>query len=161
MANVAGRTTEMTKGRLSDLTTLGDGFTTELKRIHKMCRDYGVAEPEIEVSEHWVTTTFKRPTGQVTGEVTGEVWPRPESQPESLETRALKLLGVGPMAKSALSTGLGHKEVSGQLNKVIRLLPDSKTIEYTIRDKPSSRLQKYRLTPEGRAVLEAADGGSG
>ena len=25
------------------------------------CHDYGVAEPLIEVSEHWVTTTFRRP----------------------------------------------------------------------------------------------------
>ena len=54
--------------------------------------------PEIEVSEHWVTTTFKRESGQggrqVTGEVTGEVW----LQLESLKMRVLTLLSYGPMA---------------------------------------------------------------
>ena len=32
-----------------------------IRRIRQECRDYGVAEPLIEVSEHWVTTTFRRP----------------------------------------------------------------------------------------------------
>jgi ATP-dependent DNA helicase RecG len=58
------------------------------------------------------------------------------------------------MAKSALSTGLGQKEVSGQLNKVIRLLLANKIIEYTIPEKPNSRLQKYRLTKKGKELLE-------
>ena len=30
-----------------------------------ICREHGVAEPVIEVSDLWVTTTFKRPTDQV------------------------------------------------------------------------------------------------
>ena len=68
--------------------------------------------------------------------------------------RVLSLLSNGPMAKSALSTGLGQKEVSGQLNKVIRLLLANKTIEYTIPEKPNSRLQKYRLTVKGKELLE-------
>ena len=144
--------------RMGMVERVGSG----IKRIREMCRDYGVAEPEIEVSEHWVTTTFKRPSEQVEDQVTSEVWPRPESQPESLEMRVLRLLSNGPMAKSALSAGLGQKEVSGQLNKVIRMLLASKTIEYTIPDNPNSRLQEYRLTDKGRDVVGAAkqDGGS-
>ena len=65
----------------------------------------------------------------------------------------LSLLNNGPMAKSALSSGLGHKEVSGQLNKVIRLLLTNKTIEYTIPEKPNSRLQNYRLTAKDKELL--------
>jgi len=125
-----------------------------------MCRDYGVTEPLIEISDNWVTTTFKRPVEQVADEVTGEVWLQPESQPESLEMRVLSLLSNGPMAKSALSTGLGQKEVSGQLNKVIRLLRANKAIEYTMPKKPNSRLQKYRLTPKGKKLLENVGGES-
>lgn len=129
-----------------------------IKRIREMCRDYGVAEPLIEVSENWVTTTFKRPVEQILL----EVGPQPESQPElqpelqpeSMEIRILSLLGDRPMAKSALSDKLGQKEVSGQLNKVIRLLLANKTIEFTIPEKPKSRLQKYRLTAKGKEFLE-------
>ena len=79
---------------------------------------------------------------------------RPESRPESIAMRVLFLLKNGPMAKTALSAELGQKEISGQLNKVIRLLVADKTIEYTIPKKPSSRLQQYRLSPKGKAMLD-------
>jgi ATP-dependent DNA helicase RecG len=61
------------------------------------------------------------------------------------------------MSESSLSTGLGQKEVSGQLNKVMRNLLADRIVEYTIPDKPSSRLQKYRLTQNGRAILDRGD----
>ena len=77
----------------------------------------------------------------------------PESQPESLEIRVLRLLQAGPLAKSELSEGLGQKEVSGQLNKVVRALLERGAIEYTIPNKPRSRLQKYRLTARGEDAL--------
>ena len=144
--------------RMDLVEKIGSG----IKRIRQMCRDYGVTEPVFDVSESWVTTTFKRPTGQVTGEVTSEVLSQPElqpelqpeSQPESLEVRVLSLLRNEPLSKSALSTGLGQKEVSGQLNKVIRLLLANEAIEYTIPEKPKSRLQKYQLAPKGKKLLE-------
>jgi ATP-dependent DNA helicase RecG len=49
------------------------------------------------------------------------------------------------MSKRQLSTALGQKQVSGQLNKVIRILMATDQIEQTIPDQPSSRLQQYRL----------------
>ena len=52
-----------------------------------------------------------------------------------------------------LSRNLGQKEISGQLNKVVRLLIADRRIEYTLPDKPGSRLQKYRLTDKGRAAI--------
>ena len=36
-----------------------------IRRIRDLCREHGVAEPLIEVSASWVTTTFHRPTSQV------------------------------------------------------------------------------------------------
>ena len=54
---------------------------------------------------------------------------------------------------------LGQKEVSGQLNKVIRVLLDQRLIEYTLPDKPNSRLQKYRLTLAGERALKERLGG--
>lgn len=70
---------------------------------------------------------------------------QPESQPESLAERVLRQLADGPMSKAALARSLGQRKVSGQLNKVIRLLVADGTIERTMPEKPQSRLQRYRL----------------
>lgn len=80
-------------------------------------------------------------------------------QPESLEARVLGLLSVAPRSKAELSRGLGQKEISGQLNKVVRQLLADQMLEYTIPEKPGSQHQKYRLTEKGRAA--AAKHGSG
>ena len=58
------------------------------------------------------------------------------------------------MSKTELSSSLGQKKISGQLNKVIRLLVNDGRVAYTIPDKPRSRLQQYRLTDKGRASVE-------
>jgi len=47
------------------------------------------------------------------------------------------------------------------LNKVIRVLLGDQTIEYAIPHKPNSRMQRYRLTAKGKAILNAHDGGGG
>jgi ATP-dependent DNA helicase RecG len=54
------------------------------------------------------------------------------------------------LGKAEVSAHLGQKEVSGQLNKVIRTLMGQGLIEYALPDKPNSRLQKYRLTEKGK-----------
>ena len=46
--------------RMEAVEQIGSG----IRRIRELCREHGVAEPAIEVSEHWVTTTFPRPTAQ-------------------------------------------------------------------------------------------------
>ncbi len=71
---------------------------------------------------------------------------QPKLQPESLPARVLRQLAHGPMSKADLSRNLGQKRVSGQLNKVIRVLLADGRIAYTIPDKPQSRQQKYHLT---------------
>ena len=44
--------------RMNVVEDIGSG----IKRIRELCREHGVAEPIIDVSEHWVTVTFPRPT---------------------------------------------------------------------------------------------------
>lgn len=92
---------------------------------------------------------------------------RPESQPEfstssvpvqfqSLEDRILDILTEGALPTSILSQRLGQKRVSGQLKVVLNKLLSESCVEFTIPDKPNSRLQKYRLTEKGRRFLKKA-----
>jgi ATP-dependent DNA helicase RecG len=67
--------------------------------------------------------------------------------------RVLRLLQSGPRSKAEISEYLGQKGVSGQLNKVTRMLLSKGFIEYTIPEKPNSGLQKYRVTPAAIKTL--------
>jgi len=118
------------------------------------CRNAGLAEPEFSLTDGFVTTLRRKP-GRAFESVGGKSQPesQPESRPESLEIRVLRHLTASPLGKAELSARLRQKEISGQLNKVIRVLLGDQTIEMTIPDKPNSRLQKYRLTDKGRAWL--------
>jgi len=70
----------------------------------------------------------------------------------AMAARVLELLKSVPMSKTELSKNLGQKTVSGQLNEVVRQLVKEQLIEYTLPEKPRSRLQKYRLAEKGRAA---------
>ncbi len=82
---------------------------------------------------------------------------QPTSQLESLRTRVLGALVGGPLSKAELSDRLGQKQASGQLHEVVRRLVADRLIEYTVPDKPRSRLQKYRLTETGRTSLATSE----
>lgn len=123
------------------------------------CKENGNPKPTWEVRAESVVTTFlpssffstgKRPEEQTAEaeKVRPESRPelRPESRPESLEDAVLDLLKNGPLSKSELSRGLGHKHISGALKKVLVTLLKQGRIDYTIPEKPNSRLQKYKLT---------------
>jgi ATP-dependent DNA helicase RecG len=70
-----------------------------------------------------------------------------------LAARVLVRLLEEESSKASLAAWLGHQTVSGELHKQIKNLLAADLIEMTLPDKPSSRLQKYRLTAEGRVLL--------
>ena len=55
----------------------------------------------------------------------------------------------------------GRKDRTKFRNQVLRPLLDAGWIEMTIPDKPTSRMQRYRITAAGREVLAAVEGGRG
>lgn len=105
----------------------------------RRCREAGLTEPGFAVSDGFFTTIWRKNGKALV------------AQPESLEQRVLALLANVPLAKASISAALGP--ISGHLNQVIRVLLADQTLEYTLPDKPTSRLQQYRLTDKGLALL--------
>ena len=121
---------------------LGTGTVDMIRR----CREAGLREPEFSDSSGFKTTIWRAKSSE-------RIEVQPESLRGDLKSKVLNLLAEGSLSKSELSKKLGHKEVSGQLNKVVRNLRTDRMIEYTLPDKPTSRKQQYRLTDQGRNEL--------
>lgn len=98
------------------------------------CKENGNPKPTWEVRTGSVVTTFWSSSFFDTGK-----------RPESLETSVIGFLKQGPLSKSELTQALGHQQISGALKKVLAALLKAGKIEYTIPEKPNSRLQRYKL----------------
>lgn len=141
-----------------------DAWGRGIEKIVTACKKENFPAPEFDDSRGFRVTLYstredmKRPTSST--EVTRtqpESRPesQPESRPESLLDRTLNMLRKEPLSKAELSLRLGHKQISGQLNVVIRDLLKKDLAERTIPDKPTSSKQKYRLTEKGKRHLKA------
>ena len=136
---------------------LGSG----VRNLFKYARAFGGQDP-ILCEESIFRVTVMLPTLPIsaTASQTG-VKPQPESGAESgaesQARRVLAALSAGALGKAELASRLALPSVSGALNRSIRSLLDAGLIEYTLPDKPNSRLQKYRLTAAGRAQLNSRD----
>ncbi len=136
-------------------------------RVIEMCRQHGAAPPVFEETQGFVHVTFKAPMVPTLGEEADRT-AQPESQPEfgtspvpvqfqSLEERIMALLREGPLPVSIISQRLGQKRVSGQLKVVLNKLLANVLIEFTIPEKPNSRLQRYRTTATGLDALKKTE----
>jgi predicted HTH transcriptional regulator len=67
----------------------------------------------------------------------------------------LNALRDARLSANELTEVLGLKSKTGAFKRTVKALLSHHLIEYTIPDKHSSRLQKYRLTPKGTAVIKA------
>jgi ATP-dependent DNA helicase RecG len=135
--------------RMDAVEHIGSG----IKRIRNVCREYGIAEPRIEVSANWFTMAFPRHgdhEAEAVGEVTPEVTPEVRNMLSVLD-REMARRDI--MSAPGLSDEKHFREHYQQT--AIRL----GLIEMTIPDKPRSRDQKYRLTDQGKAILRRLDEG--
>ncbi len=136
---------------------------TGIRRIRDLCREWGVPEPAIDVSEHWVTVVFRRPVwGGEGSEKISEGPSRHQVGTKSAPSRhqvaiLCKSLSARPMTE--LMAVAGRKDRTKFRNQVLRPLLDAGWIEMTIPDKPTSRMQRYRTTAAGREALAMVEGG--
>ena len=131
----------------------GSGFI----RIRKALRDYPEIDFEVKEFAGGVMATFtqreggssllvqSRPessehAGQVAGQVTPEI---------------LRMLGVfgGEMSRKQLQEALALNSRDNFDKRYLKPAIELELIKLTIPDKPSSRLQKYRLTQTGQSQL--------
>ncbi|MBU0485161.1 MAG: putative DNA binding domain-containing protein [Proteobacteria bacterium] len=146
--------------RMNLVEKVGSG----LLRIRQMCEAYPCPSPRIEADVDWYRIIFSRTEAEnltTTEQVGTKLRPESgqESRPESgLESKTahsiLKALETQPLQRAEIAKALGHGKVSGAINRAVKELLNKKLIEYTLPEKPNSRLQKYRLTEKGRQVVK-------
>ena len=154
--------------RMDVVENIGSG----IRRIRQLCREHGVAEPVIDVSEHWVTTTFIRPVAEVEGQVVTKSRPEsldrdrtstpqvPHKYPTStMQVRKLLRVLDGERSRAEILARLELKDRVNLMTEYLRPALVAGFVEMTIPDKPRSSKQKYRLTAKGRDLLAELDEG--
>ncbi|MDO9509076.1 MAG: ATP-binding protein, partial [Thermovirgaceae bacterium] len=141
--------------RMEAVEHIGSG----IKRIRDLCREYGVAEPRIEVSEHWFTMIFLRPGVEPETEP-GLDTPHDTQHDTQHDTpHVVKLAEVlgGDMNREEIMIALGLKDRMHFANYYLKPALDSDVIEMTIPDKPRSKNQRYRLSAKGKLLLASRE----
>ena len=139
--------------QLGRFDELGSG----VRNINKYLPLYAQgAKPEFWEKDHGFTLVLP-----LASPTQSEDQARPESGVESgveseMALKVLSHLGKSPLAKSEIARCLGKTKPTRYLNDLMVKLLQSGYVEYTIPDKPNSRLQKYRLTDKGRQMAKKA-----
>ena len=163
--------------RMEAVEKIGSG----IRRIRNLCREHGVAEALIEVSESWVSMTFPRPTAQVgtkdgpsREQGTAQVERKDQEEPKIFSNSTLQqfenlLEGLSAQVTAQVTAQvvwycrvprtareimflLGLKHRKTFRTNYLQPLLDAGWLEMTIPDKPRSSRQKYRLTDKGREL---------
>ncbi len=123
-----------------------------IRRIRNLCREYKVADPPIEVAEHWFTIIFPRPgmaQRKKFRDDTPQVTPQVVKLVEMIE---------GEMRREDIMCSLGLKDRMHFVSSYLKPAMDEGIVEMTIPEKPRSRRQRYRLTSKGKALRNRQKG---
>jgi ATP-dependent DNA helicase RecG len=132
--------------RAGEIETWGRG----IQRIFEACENAGTPAPIIDYKPNDLWLEFPYSPEYLKTIATPETSPKPGAQSEQI----LNLLESEPLSANKLANRLRLKSKTGAFKRSIKELVDGGLVEYTIPDKPNSRLQKYRLTKKGRSLLD-------
>ena len=76
-----------------------------------------------------------------------------QNVPSNTAGRIFLILKDGPLGRPGIAKAIGVTRMARSLKMALDTLLSDGIIEYTIPEKPRSRLQKYRLTEKGRQML--------
>ena len=131
---------------------ISEGASSQHRTIRDLCREHGVAEPLIEVSASWVTTTFHRPTSEL-GTRTGLKQESGKSHAPSRHQVEILRNRLTEKAIGTLMASVARKDRTKFRNQVLKPLLQGGWLEMTVPDKQTSSKQKYRLTDKGQQLL--------
>jgi ATP-dependent DNA helicase RecG len=118
-----------------------------VRRMFQEAKDQGLPDPEI--IEIGMRVRF------IVRLVEPLAIKKPKAQVGAQSESVLLALFDTPLSAFELSHVLGLETKTGAFKRSIKALLAQGLIEYTLPEKPNSRLQKYQLTDSGKAVLAA------
>jgi ATP-dependent DNA helicase RecG len=111
----------------------------------KYGKAYGGKHPVLEEGDIFRTTVYCPDFEGKTSVLRSQPESGVQSGVQSVTDRVLKVLEAGPAGKNEIALALGYSKRTRHLNELMAKLLDEGVVEYTVPDKPNSRLQKYRL----------------
>lgn len=132
---------------------------TGIRDMIRRCKKAGLAEPEIRIDGGFFVLTIRRKKSELGAKSRlGRDQVPPQDTPQ---VRALlgAIVDV-PRSREVLQEAVGIKDREHFRKAYREPLLTAAWIKRTIPDKPTSRLQKYRLTEKGRGLLEQLEGGA-
>ena len=132
--------------------------------IVRRCLDAGLPKPEYHPDNVdfkviiWRNPVRLGPVGAQSGLSQGSVRAQSGLSQKSITAHTprescLALLVASDYGRKDLAAALGVSSRTGYFGRMLAELVEDGLIELTIPEKPNSRLQKYRLTEKGRAVV--------
>ncbi len=138
---------------------LCEGRSTGIRKILRAMAANGSPEPMFETDEYRSSFVLRLPVHEralqpahVEAHVEAHVGAHVGDLTDT-EWRLLSCCRAEARGTSELLEALGHKSRTGSFKRSLAHLLELELLEMTIPDKPRSRLQRYRLTTAGRALL--------
>ncbi len=135
-----------------------DELGSGMRKMMKYGKAFGGADPEL-IEGDIFRIIVKCPDFEARQIDSTELRPELEAQSEAQSGAQsgpiLQALCERSLSANELTEILGLRSKTGAFKRTIKDLLDKKFIEYTIPDKPKSRLQKYRLTDAGNHLLKS------